>query len=77
MSELTRRDLLWTGASAAAGAALGLRVDGAPTRVPKAYFGLHPFIESNPKAVFIRRTHVAQKMDAVAKRNEGLALARQ
>jgi uncharacterized protein (DUF362 family) len=42
---------------------------------PAPYFGLHPFIEQNPKAVFIRRTHVAHKMDADAKRAEGLRLA--
>ena len=45
--------------------------------LPQAYFGLHPFIESNPKAVFIRRTHVPHKMDEEAKRREGLTLARE
>ena len=40
------------------------------------YFTPHSFIERNPKAVFIRRTTVAHKMDAEAKRNEGLKLAR-
>jgi uncharacterized protein (DUF362 family) len=44
---------------------------------PAPYFGLHPFIERNPKAVFLRRTHVLDKMDASAKLREGLALARQ
>ncbi len=62
--ELSRRDFLQAGAGAAI-----------PT--PKAYFGLHPFIEKNPKAVFIRRTRVAAKTDDVAKRNEGLKLARE
>jgi uncharacterized protein (DUF362 family) len=42
---------------------------------PRPYFGLHPFIERNPKAVFIRRTRVPQKMDEAAKRAEGLRLA--
>ena len=41
------------------------------------YFGVHPFIESHPKAVFIHRTHVAYKMDSAAKRAAGLNLARQ
>jgi len=59
---ITRRELL-AGALAA--------------RVPKPFFGLHPFIEANPKAVFIRRTHVPHKMDADAKRREGLELARE
>ncbi|HNY41999.1 MAG TPA: DUF362 domain-containing protein, partial [Bryobacteraceae bacterium] len=43
----------------------------------KQYFGLSQFIESNPKAVFIRRTKVPHKMDAAAKRAEGLKLARE
>jgi uncharacterized protein (DUF362 family) len=38
---------------------------------------LHSFIERNPKAVFVRRTHVAHKMDQDAKRQEGLRLAQQ
>jgi len=42
-----------------------------------AYFGLHPFIEKNPKAVFIRRTRVAAKTDEAAKLHEGLRLARE
>jgi hypothetical protein len=41
------------------------------------FFGLHPFIEAHPEAVFIKRTNVAQKTDAFAKRNEGLALAKE
>ncbi len=68
---LTRRGFL------AAGAISGLRLPAALTRAPQAYFGLHPFIESNPKAVFIRRTRVAEKMDAAAKLREGLSLARE
>ena len=44
------------------------------TAAPK-FFGLHPFIEAHPEAVFIKRTNVAQKTDAFAKRNEGLELA--
>jgi uncharacterized protein (DUF362 family) len=44
---------------------------------PRPYFAPHPFIERNPKAVFIRRTRVPHKMDAAAKRTEGLQLARQ
>ena len=63
---LTRRDLLRAALAAPA----------APHAPPaRSYFSLHPFIEQNPKAVFIRRTHVPHKMDADAKRREGLALA--
>ncbi|MBA3974721.1 MAG: hypothetical protein C0504_10965 [Candidatus Solibacter sp.] len=59
----TRRRFL---ASAAALAAPG-----------QQYFSLTPFIEANPKAVFIRRTSVVHKMDSAAKRAEGLKLARE
>ena len=40
------------------------------------YFGLHPFIESHPEAVFVMRTNVATKMDAVANKAVGLAFGR-
>ena len=49
----------------------------APSRVPQPFFGLHPFIEANPKAVFIRRTNVPDKMHEESKRREGLTLARE
>ena len=42
-----------------------------------AYFGLHPFIEAHPEAVFIRKTGVTEKDDANAKKEEGFALAKQ
>ena len=74
---LTRREFLRTSVLAAAGAIPGVRLAGASFVLPQAYFGLHPFIESNPKAVFVRRTHVAHKMDEEAKRREGLTLARE
>jgi uncharacterized protein (DUF362 family) len=41
------------------------------------YFGLHPFIEAHPEAVFIKRTHVSIKTDAEANKEEGVALARE
>ena len=47
------------------------------TRRPSPYFGLHPFIEAHPKAVFIRRTRVTQKMNSAQKLDEGLRLARE
>ena len=68
---LTRRDILRSGAALGT-AALASRAPAAQQR----YFTPHSFIEQNPKAVFIRRTRVAHKMDADAKRNEGLKLAR-
>src|SRR5215467_1858957 len=75
--QFSRRDFLRTGACAAAGAATGFDLSAAPARLPQAYFGLHPFIEANPKAVFIRRTHVPHKMDEASKLREGVTLARE
>ena len=72
---VSRREFLRTGAAAAAGIWSGVNL-GALAPVPTPYFGLHPFIERNPKAVFIRRTNVRDKMDAAAKLREGLGLAR-
>jgi uncharacterized protein (DUF362 family) len=77
----TRRAFVRTSASAAGAALWSIgRLGGqsvAPERAPQSYFGLHPDIENNPNAVFIRRTHVPDKLAADAKRNEGLALARE
>lgn len=66
---ITRRDAI-RGALGAIGTAAARPAFGAPQ-----FFSPHPFIESNPKAVFIRRTHVPHKMDSDAKRSEGLDLA--
>ena len=74
---LTRREFLRTSGLAAASAIPAVRLASASLGLPRAYFGLHPFIESNPKAVFIRRTHVEQIMDKEANRREGLTLARE
>ncbi len=40
-----------------------------------SYFGLHPFIEAHPEAVFIRKTNVSSKNDSDGKKGEALALA--
>jgi hypothetical protein len=73
---VNRRDFLRFGALAATGTVPALRLaQSAP--VSHAWFGLHPQIEQNPKAVFIRRTNVAHKMDGAAKLREGLNLSRQ
>ena len=71
---MTRRDALKGGLAALAGALVPESMVRAASR-PARYFSLHSFIEKNPKAVFIRRTNVAHKMDAEAKRLEGLKLA--
>ena len=72
--DLTRREILGRGLQAGAVLAAGTRT--ARADAPR-YFGVHPFIEANPKAVFIRRTNVPTKMDSEAKRTEGLKLARE
>ena len=72
---LTRREALRAGAAAFTAALLPGEASAARQAPPK-FFGPHPFIERNPKAVFIRRTRVAHKMDAEGKRREGLELAR-
>jgi len=76
---LTRREFLHAGAGSALAASTvaDSTLQAAPARLPQSYFGVHPFIEANPKAVFIRRTHVPHKMDEAAKRREGLTLARE
>jgi hypothetical protein len=70
--ELTRRQ--WLGGAVAWGAgAAGLPA--APGNGRR--FALHPFVERNPKAVFIRRTGVRSRLDAAGMYREGLALGRQ
>src|ERR1043165_2523860 len=72
--DLSRREFFGAGAGAVLS---GAQAGAAPARLPQAYFGVHPFIEANPKAVFIRRTNVPHKMDEAAKLREGLTLARE
>jgi len=40
-----------------------------------SYFGLHPFIEAHPEAVFIMKTNVTSKMDSDAKKQAGIDFA--
>ena len=51
---------------------------GAPrwARASAAYFGLHPFIEAHPEAVFIRTTAVTSKDDGEGKRNAAFELGK-
>ncbi|MCX6624088.1 MAG: DUF362 domain-containing protein [Acidobacteria bacterium] len=74
---LTRRELLQSGGLAAAGLLSGLDLKASTARIPQDYFAVHPFVEANPKAVFIKRTNVPDKFATEAKRREGLALARE
>ena len=48
----------------------------APEKKPTGYFGVHPFVENHPEAVFIMRTDVDIKTNAEAKKNTGLEFAR-
>ena len=72
-----RREFLKTTGVGAVGMLLG------PTQVlgsrlsSASFFGLHPFIEAHPEAVFIKKTNVAVKTDSEGMKNEGLALARE
>ena len=69
---LNRRKFLKTSALSAAGLSLPIRaIESRPQT--KGYFGVHPFIENHPEAVFIMRTNVDEKMNAGAKLKEGLA----
>jgi len=74
---LTRRDLFRTSAMAAAGSLANLELNAAPARMPKTHFMVHPFIEAHPKAIFIKRTKVPEKMDEQSKLREGVSFARE
>ncbi|HUJ22914.1 MAG TPA: hypothetical protein VLX58_15385 [Bryobacteraceae bacterium] len=43
---------------------------------PSGYFGVHPFVERHPEAVFILRTHVDNKTNSLACKQVGLDLGR-
>ena len=43
---------------------------------PSAYFGVHPFVEQHPEAVFIMRTNVDYKTNSEACKQVGLNLGR-
>jgi hypothetical protein len=43
---------------------------------PSGYFGVHPFVEQHPEAVFIFRTHVDRKTNSDACKRAGLDLGR-
>jgi hypothetical protein len=64
----TRRQFL--GSSALFAASSSLKASGTQ------YFGLHPFIEANRGAVFIRRTNVAGRLDAAGMLDAGVQLGR-
>ena len=68
---------LMAGAAAVVGAVPEVKGRSSAGVGSQPYFNVHPFIEANPKAVFIRRTNVAHKFDNEQKLEEGLSLARE
>ncbi len=75
---VTRRDFLKS--SAVLTGSLGLIGRQAPVYTaesePSRYFGVHPFVELHPEAVFILRTHVDYKTNSTACKRAGLELGR-
>jgi hypothetical protein len=72
---LKRRKFLQTASLGALG--FGLPVQALPSRKQTTgYFGLHPFIENHPEAVFIARTSIDDRMNSQAKLGAGLAFGR-
>ena len=72
---MERREFLQI--AAGAGAVLATGRSWAFSRPAASHFGLHPFIESHPEAVFVLRTNVIDRKDAAAKQSIGKTLARQ
>lgn len=72
---MERREFLQI--AAGAGAVLATGQAWAASRRGAAYFALHPFVEAHPEAVFVLRTHVADRKDTDAKQSIGRTLARQ
>ncbi|MHB9028346.1 MAG: twin-arginine translocation signal domain-containing protein, partial [Candidatus Latescibacterota bacterium] len=76
MMRATRRDFLKLVTVAGGAAALEPVRALASRYQTTGYFGLHPFIESHPEAVFIMRTNVDQKMNSEANQLAGQAFGR-
>jgi uncharacterized protein (DUF362 family) len=71
---IDRREFLRTLCTAAATLAVGPdRLFAGTWDAESAYFGLHPFIDGHPEAVFVMHTQVADKLDSAAKKRAGLA----
>lgn len=74
---VSRRQFLSSLAAAAAGTAVSpIRALASRQQSSAAFFGLHPFIEAHPEAVFIMKTNAEKKMDAVVNKAEGLRFGR-
>jgi len=59
--------------AAAGGLGLAQRVQAAESRKQTAtgFFGVHPFVESHPEAVFVLRTAISDKHDSEGKSRSG------
>ena len=69
---MQRREFLQI--AAGAGSILATGRSWALSRRPASHFGLHPFIEAHPEAVFVLRTNVSDRKDAAAKQSIANAL---
>ena len=73
----SRRTFMKTAASlGAVGLAKPIRVMGARYRRSSEHFGVHPFVENHPEAVFVMFTDVDIKTNSTAKKTTGLDFAR-
>ncbi len=72
---MNRRDFLQT--VAGVGATVASARSWASSASSATRFGLHPFIEAHPEAVFVLRTRVTDRKDAAAKESIGKTLAKQ
>ena len=74
---ITRRNFLKAAAAAGSASAIHpIRALGSRHQTSTGYFGLHPFIENNPDAVFIMKTGVADMLDGEAKKLAGIEFSR-
>ena len=73
----TRRTFLKTAASIGAlGAVKPIRTLASRHQTSAGHFGVHPFVEMHPEAVFVMRTGVDVKTNSPAKKDVGLTFAR-
>lgn len=72
---MERREFLR--AAAGASAVLATGASWVSSQSAAMYFGLHPFVESHPEAVFVLRTSVIDRKDSSKKQSIGKTLAKQ
>ena len=70
---LNRRDFLKSAAAGGLGLVSSPVFSEAQSKASNGFFGVHPFVESHPEAVFIMRTNVDVKTNAQEIRDAGLA----